>query len=63
MKQGSDEKVFKILIGVLCIFLLYVIIAVVWQQAELKLYGKITPRKLDDVIAVILAISLYFNFK
>jgi hypothetical protein len=53
----------KLLIGILAIFLLYSIIAMIWQTIELRFYGKITPRLLDDVIALILATSLYFNFR
>lgn len=53
--------IFEVLVFLLGVFLLYSIIAVVWQQVELKFYGEITPRYLDDVIAIILAISLYFN--
>jgi len=53
----------EILVGILAVFFLYILIAIVWQQVELKFYGKITPRKLDDIIAIILAISLYFNLK
>lgn len=32
-----------------------------WQFIELKFYNEVTPRAIDDVIAVILAVSLFFN--
>jgi hypothetical protein len=47
----------------ICTAVIYIVIAVLWQIAELQFYGKVTPRLMDDVIAVILAISLYFNLK
>lgn len=47
--------------AVFFIILIYVVIAGIWGSAEKLIYGKITQRKLDDIIAVILAISLYFN--
>lgn len=52
----------ELLVNLLGVFFLYAIISVIWQQLELKIYGKITPRILDDIVAVVLAISLYFNF-
>jgi uncharacterized membrane protein YjfL (UPF0719 family) len=51
-----------ILEALVVIILLYFVIGVCWQIAELELYGKVTPRLTDDVVTVILAISLYFNF-
>lgn len=44
------------------IILLYIGISIVWQLAEKIIYRKVTPRILDDWVALILAISLYFNF-
>lgn len=51
-----------ILLGLLGVFLFYVLITFIWQQAEFEIYGKKTTRALDDAVAIILAISLYFNF-
>ena len=49
--------------GILWIAIFYIIIALVWQMVEYKFYGKVSPRTIDDVIALILAVSLYFNFR
>lgn len=49
--------------GVLAIVILYLIIGFTWAGVEKMLYGKTMPSKIDDVVAVILAISLYFNLK
>jgi hypothetical protein len=49
--------------GILWIFLIYIVIAILWMIAEKIIYGVITPRILDDIVAIILATSLYFNFK
>lgn len=43
------------------IALFYVCIAGVWQRLEKLIYKEITPRILDDAIAIVLATSLYFN--
>jgi biotin transporter BioY len=51
----------EILVFLFGVSVLYTIIAIIWQQAELRFYGEITPRLLDDFIAIVLAISLYFN--
>ena len=45
------------------IILLYLIVGSLWALAEKLIYGQITPRILDDVICLILVISLYFNLK
>jgi hypothetical protein len=42
---------------------MYIIIAWIWQMAEKFFYGQVTPRTIDDVVAIILAISLYCNLK
>lgn len=47
---------------ILWIFLLYLIIGVTWQIAEKLIYKKVTPRIIDDFIAVALAILLYLTF-
>ncbi len=52
------EMLIEFLIG----FLMYVAITVVWQITEKLIYGKTSPRLIDDVVAVILSISLYHNF-
>ncbi|MBP1971605.1 hypothetical protein J2Z83_003756 [Virgibacillus natechei] len=52
----------EVLINTIWIFFIYCGVAVAWVGAEKLIYGKITPRKLDDVIAMTLAVSLFFNF-
>lgn len=32
-----------------------------WREAEYIIYGKTTQKILDDVIAVILTISIFYN--
>lgn len=53
----------EILKGILCIYILYIIIAAIWIITEKEIYGQITPRIIDDIVAIILAVSLYFNMK
>lgn len=52
----------EILIELLIEVLICLVITVVWQIAEKLIYGKTSPRLIDDVVAMILAISLYYNF-
>lgn len=47
---------------VFIIFVLYLFIGVIWTFAEKKMYGKSTPRFIDDIIALILAAALYGLF-
>jgi hypothetical protein len=53
----------EILKGILCVYILYIIITAIWIIAEKEIYGQITSRIIDDIVAIILAISLYFNMK
>jgi hypothetical protein len=53
----------NLLIDAFFVLLIYLIIAVLWQFAEKIFYGHVTPRFIDDVVALILAISLYINLK
>jgi hypothetical protein len=39
------------------------VINVAWSLAEYLIYGEITYRKIDTVVALILGYSLYFNYK
>lgn len=54
---------FEILRGIFWIYLIFIFVAAVWQIAEKEMYGQITPRRIDDIVGLILAISLYFNIK
>lgn len=47
---------------ILWIFLIYLLISYTWYFSEIIFYGETTPRLIDDVIAIILAVSLYLNF-
>lgn len=39
------------------------LVSLLWQTLELVIYGEVTPRRVDNIIGIILAISLYNNFK
>jgi hypothetical protein len=54
---------FDILKGILAIYILFILIAFIWQIGEKEMYGEITHRRIDDIVALILAISIYFNIK
>jgi hypothetical protein len=54
---------FELLKGVLAIYILFILIAAIWRICEKEMYGVITPRRIDDIVALILAISIYFNIK
>lgn len=45
------------------VFGLFIAISALWIFAERSFYGEVTPRGIDTFIAVILSLSLYFNFK
>jgi hypothetical protein len=49
--------------GCLAIYIIFILIAVVWQIGEKEMYGEITHRRIDDIVALILAISIYLNIK
>ncbi|WP_179280999.1 hypothetical protein [Paenibacillus sp. XY044] len=51
------------LLDVIGVVVLYLVISLIWMAAEKLIYGQITPRFIDDVVALVLAVSLYFNFK
>lgn len=55
MKRAIEK--YLIITGIACVVLL------LWQALELYIDGVITPRKVDDIIGVILVFSLYKNFK
>lgn len=41
--------------------LLYLLISIAWGMGEIILYGQVEPRYIDGVVALILAVSIYFN--
>lgn len=53
--------VMNLIWSVISVVILYIIIALLWQVAEKVFYGVITHRGIDDVIAIILAMSIYLN--
>ncbi|GAA0347767.1 hypothetical protein GCM10008931_43820 [Oceanobacillus oncorhynchi subsp. oncorhynchi] len=48
--------------AIIWMFILFITIGLIWRGAEKILYKKANPNPIDDVVAAILAISLYFNF-
>lgn len=70
--QGTDEFIGgdsrlknkdKLFISAINILLLYIMIGALWIIAEKLIYGQITPRVIDDIVALILATSLHINIK
>lgn len=61
--MGGREGVIHFLLDVIGVVVLYLVISLIWMAAEKLIYGQITPRFIDDVVALVLAVSLYFNFK
>lgn len=51
-----------VLIGLIWIFLIYVIISVIWVQYEKWRYGVVTPSLFHDLIAIVLAYFIYIAF-
>lgn len=45
------------------VVIIYAIIGVLWILCEKIFYGTVTPRLLDDFIAIAFAISIYMNLK
>ena len=39
------------------------LVVILWQSLELAILNKITPDKVDTIIALILSYSLYWNYK
>ena len=63
MKKETKIDIVTTILGILVVIGLAGIITVVWQGLELLLYHEIQYRKVDDIIATILLISLLFNLK
>lgn len=45
--------------AILYTILIYLIISIVWVGIEKMVYGKITPKRSHDLIAIVLSIALY----
>jgi hypothetical protein len=43
------------------VLVIYCMIGLLWTIAEKVLYGTITPRSIDDIVAFVLACSIYLN--
>ncbi|MBG9765897.1 hypothetical protein J2W97_001271 [Paenibacillus jamilae] len=43
------------------VLVIYCVIGLLWTIAEKIFYGTITPRTIDDIVAFILACSIYLN--
>ncbi|MCC3687466.1 hypothetical protein LLR47_19880 [Bacillus cereus] len=48
-------------IKILVFILIYMVIGFAWNFAEKIFYGKSTPKLIDDIVAIILTISIYNN--
>lgn len=43
--------------------LIYYAMRAIWMSLEMYYYGNVEPRKVDDVMSVLMLISIYFNSK
>ena len=57
------EEAFQVILDSLLIFFLYLAISLAWQLGEWLLYRKITPKIIDDIVAVVLAVSIFHNLR
>lgn len=51
----------NVTMGIVTFLLIYLIIGLCWQALELFFYGEVQPRVVDDIISVILAVSITLN--
>ena len=51
------------MVDIFCVVVLYLFISTLWTLAEKIIYGKAVPKKIDDIVAMILAVSLFCNLK
>lgn len=56
MKDASDRRFLKWLL------ITMLIVTILWQLFEYSIYGEIQPRIVDNIIAVIWIITLYWAF-
>ncbi len=66
--KGVDIFLVDFFVGVLLfiidfvnVLVIYCVIGLLWTIAEKMFYGTITPRTIDDIVAFILACSIYLN--
>lgn len=59
----KNNLISEILEIVFYICVMYIIVSGLWVLGEKLMYGEVTPRGIDDIVALVLAVSLYFNFK
>lgn len=43
------------------ILIIYIIVSFVWSGLEYLIYGERHPRLVDDIVGIILVISIWFN--
>ncbi|NHC21010.1 hypothetical protein G6554_22575 [Bacillus sp. MM2020_4] len=55
--KGSE----KMLQAIFWVMLIFLVVGGIWSLVEKLIYGQITPRILDDIICLVLSISLYYN--
>lgn len=48
---------------ILSIYVIFIIVALFWMVLEQMILGETRPDSVDSIIAIILSVSLYFNFK
>ena len=63
MKKKTKVNIAGTIVVILVVIGLAGVITAVWQGLELLLYHEIQYRKVDDIIATILLISLLLNLK
>lgn len=63
MKKKTKVNIAGTIVVILVVIGLKGVITAVWQGLELLLYHEIQYRKVDDIIATILLISLLLNLK
>jgi hypothetical protein len=56
-------KIIEFIISLLWVLVIYIVVASLWVAIEKVIYGEVTPRQIDTIVAIILAISLYANIK
>lgn len=54
---------FDLFMRVVVVICIYIFVGLLWQWAEVLFYGWTSPRLLDNFVALILVISIYFNIK
>lgn len=48
---------------IISVLIIYLVIGLLWRGVEKLIYGHVTPRYIDDIVSLILSISIYYNIK